>query len=184
MRRFLVLVLASLMVSGSAGAQGKRTKPESPAKLELSVEIATTDDDGNPSALRITITNVGGAPVDMPVLQEGCAPENGIRVQAIWSTDSSGIGVGRGNPCGIFDGPSLEYRMRREWVRLRSGEFMTATRRAGWTDFRRDGSGTVEYWVEYTPPAFTDEQAARLQRAGYIIPTEKLETKHSSFHIP
>ncbi len=73
MGRFLVLALAGLMVSGSAGAEGKKTKPESLAKLELSVEIATTDDDGYPSALRITIRNVGGVPVDMPVLHERCS---------------------------------------------------------------------------------------------------------------
>jgi hypothetical protein len=183
MGRFLVLVLAGLMACGSASAQQKKAKPESLAKLELSVEIATTDDDGYPSALRITITNVGGVAVDMPVLKEACTPDNGLRIQSSWTPDESRPGVGRGYGCGEGDGPGLMHRIQHEWVRLRPGESMTDTEHVEWSDYEKDGPGTVEYWVEYEPPAVTDGEAATVQQAGYIIPTEKLETQHSSFHM-
>jgi hypothetical protein len=184
MGRFLVLVLAGLMVPGSAGAQGKKAKPESLAKLELSVEIATTDDDGSPSALRITIRNVGSVPVDMPVLHERCSPDNGgFHIQSSWSPDNPGPGIGSGYGCGSSGLQSLMYRILHDWIRLRPGESMTQTEPVQWTAYRGDGPGTVDCWVDYTPPAATDQEIASLQQAGYIIPTEKLETQHSSFRM-
>lgn len=185
MGQSMVVILAGLIVCGSAGAQQKQAQPDSLAKLELSVEIATTDDDGYPSALRITITNVGGVPVDMPVLQRGCSPENGIRIESSWTADDPRApGRGFGGGCGAGDGPSLAYRIQHQWVRLRPGESMTDTERASWEAYAGLGSGTVEYWIEYTPPTVTIGEIASMQRAGYVIPTEKLETQHSSFHVP
>lgn len=185
MERSLLLIMAGLIACGSAGAQGKTQKPESPAKLELTMEVATTDDDGYPSALMITIRNVGDVPVDMPVLKGDCSPDNGFRIETGWTPDKpDGHGYGSGGGCGIGDGPSLQSRIEHAWVRLRPGESMTQTERFNWGGYARGaGSGTVEYWVEYTPPAITEKEATILKQAGYLIPTETLETQHSSFHV-
>jgi len=148
------------------------------------MEIAATDDDGNPSALRVTVTNVGDVPADMPILSQGCAPDNGIRLQSTWIPDEpSGRGYGSGYGCGIVDGPGLIYRVEHDWVRLRPGEFMTDTERLVWDRRDEEGRGTVEYWVEYTPPAVTTKEAANLLQSGYVIPAEKLETPHASFRV-
>jgi hypothetical protein len=183
-RHAAVLLIIAAFVAPMIG-QSKAPGPESPAKLELSVEVATTDDDGYPSALLITISNVGGVAVDMPVLQEDCTPDNGYHVHFAWTPDESsdGLGEGYGYGCGTGGQPSLMFRVQHAWVRLRPGESMTQTKRIDWRDFARDGPGTVEYWVEYTAPKVTEEEAASLKRAGYFIPAEKLETQHSSFRV-
>jgi hypothetical protein len=43
--------------------------------------------------------------------------------------------------------------------------------------------GTIEYWVEYTPPDATARELEELLQSGFIIPTEKLATEHRSFMI-
>jgi hypothetical protein len=184
MVRPVAVFLAVAVLYGPALAQ-KVEKPESLAKLELSTEIAATGDDGYPSALRITIKNVGGVAVDMPLLKNGaCSPLNGFQIHSVWLPDNPvNGGVGSGWGCGMGDLPSLMYRIQHEWVRLRPGEFMTTTERVDWSSEANEGPGTVEYWVEYTPPSVTKEEIATLLLAGYLIPTDKLETAHSSFHI-
>jgi hypothetical protein len=184
-RHAALLLIIVVFVAPIIGQQREAPKPESPAKLELSSEVATTDDDGYPSALLITISNVGGVAVDMPVLQEDCTPDNGYHVQTTWTPDesSSGLGLGRGYGCGAGDQSSLMFRVQHAWVRLRPGESMTQTKRIDWRDFAKDGPGTVEYWVEYTPPSPNEKEAASLKQAGYIISVETLETQHSSFHV-
>jgi hypothetical protein len=183
MGRFLILVLTGLMVFGSAVAQGKPPKAESLAKLELTVEVATTDDDGYPSSLRITITNVGGVPVDMPMLKPDCSPDNGFHIETSWSPDDGHLGVGSGYGCGGSGGSGLIYRIQHDWVRLRPGEFMTECERVEWSNYAKDGPGTLEYWAEYFPPSVSGQEVASLLRNGYVIPTETLETRHSSFHL-
>jgi hypothetical protein len=179
-----MLFLAAVAFAAPAAAQQKTAKPESLARLDLSVETATTDDEGYPSALRITIRNVGGVAVDMPVLKEDCSPDNGFHIQSSWQPDTdTGLGIGRGYGCGVGDGPALMYRIQHDWVRLRPGEFMTVTKRVGWSDYGKDGPGTVDYLVEYTPPSVTEQELASLSRAGYVIPDEKLQTPLVSFHM-
>jgi hypothetical protein len=148
------------------------------------MEVATTNDDGYPSALRITITNVSEVPVDMPVLQKDCSPDNGFRIEASWTSDDGEFGPGRGFGCRSIDQPGLMNRVQREWVRLRPGEWMTQTERLDWSDYLMGGrSGTVEYWVEYWPPILTSQDTASLSRASYNVSTQKLVTPHASFHI-
>jgi hypothetical protein len=183
MGRALVLALTGLMACGSACAQGKPAKAESLAKLELSVEVATTDDDGYPSALRITITNVGGVPVDMPVLKPDCSPDNGFHIETSWRPDDGHPGVGSGYGCGSSDRPTLMYRIQHDWVRLRPGEFMTESEHVEWSNYAKDGPGSLEYWVEYYPPSVSGQEIASLFQKGYVIPTETLETRHASFHL-
>lgn len=184
MDRSITLLIAAAVICGSARAQQNPPKPESPAKLELTMEVATTDDDGHPTALAITITNVGSVPVDMPTLKQGCSPDNGIRIVSSWTPDlPSDHGFGSGSACGMFDQPALLYRVQHDWVRLRPGESMTDTERLVWDQHHEEGPGTVEYWVEFTPPAATAKDIADLLQSGHIIPTEELETAHASFHI-
>jgi hypothetical protein len=177
---FLAIAAFAVPVIG----QRKAPKPESPAKLELSFEVATTDDDGYPSSLRITIRNVGGVPVDMPVLKEDCSPDNGFHIWSSWTPDEfNNHGSGSAYGCGSGDQQTLGWRVRNDWLRLRPSESMTDTQRVRWDDYRKEGGGTVEYWVAYTPPSATAQEIAALTQAGYVIPTEKLETPHSSFHV-
>lgn len=147
------------------------------------VEIATTDEDGYPSALLITLKNVGGAPVDMPVLKEACAPDNGVRVESNFTPDQPGGFFGEGGGCGVSDQGTLFARVKHEWVRLRPGEWMTYTERVRWAGYRGRGPGTVEYWAEYQPPESMAKDVSDLLLAGFVIPNETIETEHLSFHM-
>jgi hypothetical protein len=182
MIRSAALFLAGIALAAPAIAQDKPPLHSTLARLELSMEIATIDDNGYPSALRITIKNVGGVPVDMPVLKGACNPENGVRVGATWIADDSiGNGIGSGGGCG-GEGASLIERLR-WWVRLRPSESMTTTERADWSAYGKDGPGTVEYWIEYIPPSLSEKEFVSLANEGYQVPTQTLETPHSSFHM-
>jgi hypothetical protein len=184
MARSATAILAIAVSCVPGVAQPKAEKPQSAAKLELSMEIATTNDEGYPSAIRISVKNVGGVSVDMPVLKQGCSPDNGIEIQSTWAPDEpTGHGFGSGGACGMGDQPSLLIRARHTWVRLRPGESMTDTERLTWSNGGEKVPGTVEYWVEYTPPDATPAEVAELFEQGYVIPTEKLTTEHSSFHV-
>lgn len=174
----LVLVLSSTL---GIGAQTIAKGHTSPAQLELTMEVATTNDERLPQALRITARNIGGVAVTMPVLGDRCAPENGLKIQTTLSArDGKSVGVGGAGACGIFDRPSLSSRIRTEWVLLRPNEYMTATLRL--TPPSKE-PGTVEYWAEYWPPNLTKQESEELVEAGYVIPTEKMETEHASFEI-
>jgi hypothetical protein len=144
------------------------------------MEVATTDDDGNPSALLVTVKNVGSVTVTMPVLGDGCSPENGIKLQTIWLAVDGRRGSGGVASCGMFDGPPLWHRVKTWWIQLRPGDYMTATLRL---TLPNDDPGTVDYWVAYTPPSATPKELDHFNRAGYVLPTEKLETEHRSFEI-
>jgi hypothetical protein len=184
MHRATAVWVSAVLVCCSALGQQKQPKGESPARLELTMEIATTDDDGNPSALLVAIRNVGTVSVDMPVLSQGCAPDNGTHINTSWTSDDpKDGGSGSGYGCGISDLPSLNERVRNKWVRLRPGESMTYTGRVDLSMYRNKPPGTVEYWVDYTPPEATAAEAEALFEAGYIIPTQKLSTEHKTFHL-
>jgi hypothetical protein len=183
MARFAITILAVVVLCVPGLAQTKAQKPQSLARLEMSMEIGTTDDDGYPSSLRITVTNVGGTPVDMPVLKQECSPDNGIKIQSTWVPDEpTDHGYVSGGACGMSDQPSLLYRAQHTWVRLQPGESMTNTERLTWSNGGENVPGTVEYWVEYTPPSATPVEVEGLLQEGYVIPTEALKTPRASFH--
>ncbi len=82
----------------------------------------------------------------------------------------------------MTDRPSLITRIKNEWIRLRPGEFVTTTESI--RDQTNDLEvGTVEHWAVYDPPQATAKEATELEEAGYIIPTEKIETEHRTFAI-
>jgi hypothetical protein len=178
------MIVAAVMIPCGVRGQQKAAKSESPAQLELSVEVAATTDEGYPSALRITISNVGSVAVDMPVLKRGCSPDNGIQVQSVWIPDSPTAGeIGSGGGCIVGVAPSLRERLQNDWIRLRPSEFMTDTERVQW-NYPFDAGGTVEYWVEFYPPIAPAKELDAVTDSGFVIPTRRLETEHSSFHVP
>jgi len=184
MARCAIAIFSMAVLCVPGVAQPKAEKAQSLARLELSMEIATTNEDGYPSSLRITVKNVGGIPVDMPVPKQECSPDKGLRIQTNWVPDEpTNHGFGSGWGCGMGDQPSLLFRVQHTWVRLRPGESMTDTERLTWSNGGENVPGSVEYWVEYTPPDATPAEVAGLLEEGYVIPTEKLTTEHASFHV-
>ena len=154
------------------------------AHLTLSSEVATTTDEGYPSSLRVTLTNAGVVPVSMPLLMQSCGLSNGVQVMVAWVPRGSGNrGLGTGRNCGTGHQPLYEEWVRNDWLRLRPGEFMTITVALPSLYFSRK-SGTIRYWVEFNPPDAAPQVLNDLWRDGYLIPTEKLRTKQSTFQIP
>ena len=168
----------------SAAPQGNQKPVNRLAQLELSLEIATTDEDGHPTAFLVTVKNAGGVSVDMPVLHSSCMADGGIQIRMSWisSDPQNQHGRGWGGACGMTDRPSLITRVKNEWIRLRPGEFVTNTESIRNQTFDLE-AGTVEYWAVYDPPQATAKEVAELQQAGYNIPTEPIETGHRTFAI-
>jgi hypothetical protein len=165
-------------VTGNAQAVAKAGS--SGNQLELTVEVATTSEEGYPEALRVTLKNVSGAELRMPVLGDGCSPNNGVKVHSFWIGRDGKGGIGNGGGCGIYDGPGILDRLKTEWVLLRPGESMTTTLRLS---LLTNEAGMEEYWVTYTPPRVTADEEQMMLDAGIVIPTEKLETEHGSFEM-
>ena len=179
---FCVASTLVLAVGAGIGAdsQSAGKKPLSLAHLELTAEVAATTDEGYPSALRVTVRNVGNLVVTMPILGGDCHPDNGVKVESFWISIDEQSGTGGGGGCGISDQPSLLARARQKWIRLAPGEFMTTMLQL---DAPNKGAGTLEYWVEYTPPDATAREVDDLMQAGIVVPTEKLTTEHRTFMI-
>jgi len=159
-------------------------KPFNPAQLELTPEVADTTEEGYPAVLRVTIKNIGNVAVDMPMPEAYCLPRGGsIDVHLTWSSESpEQTGLGWGGACAETDIPHLIDQVRQHWIRLQPGEFIAMSESI--RDFYRTlDRGTVEYWVEYVPPQVSAKEFAELQQAGYIVPTEKIETAHQTFVV-
>ncbi|MGB7985839.1 MAG: hypothetical protein WCF54_11800 [Terracidiphilus sp.] len=166
-------------------AQQKPEKPSNPAHLELTMEVAATTEEGYPSVLRVTVKNVGNVAVDMPMPVIGCLPQHGsifihLEWRSIHSENHDGTGWGFG--CGEGEMPSLTSRIRDEGIHLRPGEYIASSENIR---KRIEGlkPGIVEYWVEFIPPQATIWDITELQKVGYIVPTEKIETAHQSFIV-
>lgn len=180
-RRLDAFLLGLAMPLSIVGQQASPSGPQ--AQLKLTVETATTDDDGNPTSLRVTITNEGGADVRMPLLREGlCQPDQQLLAVVNFKPDvEPKEGSGYGASCMSGDEPTLLQRIRRDWVRLRIGESLVTTiplRRPYTTE-----PGTVEYSVFCTPAKASPAELAEVWKAGYVIPTKPLESQRQSFHV-
>jgi hypothetical protein len=189
MRKFGWIIVATagvtlwpLFIAG----QQKPEKPVNPAHLELTVEVAATTEEGYPSVLRVTVKNAGNVAVDMPMPKFPCIPGGGgveIRVQWHPKTTKDHTGTFYGHSgCSQDHFASLMIRVQEDWIRLRPGEFIVVSDNFR-TKLQNLKRGTVEYWVEYVPPEASAKDLAELQQAGYIIPTEKIETAHLSFVV-
>lgn len=162
------------------GISAQNRNEESLAQLELTAEVAASTAEGYPAALRVTLRNVGILSVTMPLLGTGCHPDNGLQLESGWMSIDEKRGIGGGVGCGMGDRPPLQKRVESEWIRLAPGEFMTTMLRM---EIPSRQPGTIEYWAQYTPPDATERERAALLRAGYLIPTEKLQTEHRAFAI-
>lgn len=178
---FCIAAVLVPALSAVVAAQSAAVKPVGPVRLELTMETASTSDDGYPAALRVTVKNVGGVAVSMPMLASGCHPDNGVQVQSYWLREDEKSGGGGGFGCAVGDQPALFDRAKTQWIRLQPGEFMTTMLRVGLPT--NETGAVISYWVEYTPPDATPKEIEQLLQAGCVIPTEKLETEHQSFPI-
>ena len=178
------MILAGLGVL-TLRADGQMTPPKqpNPVQLELTMEVATTTEDGLPAALRFTLTNVGNFAVDMPIPSIDCHGENGdIRVPSVAWLNGPGTPAG-GHGCGgdVYDGPPFRERVKSSWLHLLPGESLTFTGDRRSLVDKAGGPATYEYWAEYEPPSLTPEQRNELERDGYRFPTEKVESAHLSY---
>ncbi len=179
----VMLYAASGMLAAQSSGDEKPEKQPNPVQLELTMDVATTTDDGLPAALRFTITNIGNVAVDMPMPAIDCQGSNGaIRVPSVARLDGPGTPAG-GHGCGggIYGGLSFMEGVKSRWFHLRPGEYLTfiGDRRA-MVD-RAGGPATYEYWAEYDPPSLTKNERAELADDGYFVPTEKVLSAHLSY---
>ena len=181
----IVTVCTAALVSASALAQQQSIKPPSPARLELSFEVTSTTDEGYPAILQITLKNVGDVTLDLPWEKAPCLPDGGVEVQSKWtaSDPNNPMGSGGGSGCGVAHSPSLSERIKTRWIRLRPGESFISSENFR-SHYRGLEPGTVEYWVDFSPPFLTAQELAESVKAGYVIPTEILQTPHRSFALP
>lgn len=174
---------AMCLMATMACAQRTRPAPSASSRLQLSVEVATTTEEGTPSSVQVTITNIASAPAIMPVLHQGiCAPERGIHVEMTWVAADRRTGSGGSSNDCAGSGLTVSTLIRKDWVLLRPGESMTETigLRGRYSDYQ---PGTVTYHIEYLPPAASPKDIAGQAALGYFIPTESLATADESFDI-
>lgn len=179
-----LFVLAMTFAPISVSAQQAAKKPVSAAKLELTTEVAATTEEGYPSVLRITLKNVGSVAVEMPMPSTPCVAQGGgIGIRYDWHSDdpSNHDGIGSGWGCSADMAPSLDERIK-NWIHLKPGESVVLGEkfRSDMDDLKK---GTVEYWAEYTPPEMTAQEFDELTNSSHVIPNEKLESEHKSFHV-
>ena len=93
------------------------------------------------------------------------------------------MGSGGGSGCGVAHTPSLSERIKTRWIRLRPGESLISSENFR-SHYRGLEPGTVEYWVDFSPPFLTPQELAESVKAGYVIPAEILQTPHRSFVLP
>lgn len=183
---FGCLFLALSVTPRSCPSQQPAAASPGVARLELTMEIAATTEDGQPTALRFTLRNIGAVSVDIPAPAIDCTGGNGsIRIRTVIHFDGS-QGTGRGHGCGggVFDGPVLLVRIRTQWFHLRPGEYLIFTGDARSMIDRADKPATYEYWAVYDPPALTAEEQTVVVRNGYVVPSEPVESDSLHFHMP
>jgi hypothetical protein len=139
------------------------------------MEVATTDSEGNPTAMRIELRNAGEAAIDMPIPEIGCGGLNGgiliqFRFQAADGTEK-GFGCGGG---GVFSKTLLE-RVHSEWLRLEPDEYFVFTENVRYyvSDL---GTGRLTYWAEYDPPSLSQKEKEELRGAGFFFPDDQIMT--------
>ena len=181
----LILIAAASLQPAMSIAQAGQRKPASPVSLDISVEVATTTNSGQPSAVRITLKNIGTITADLPMPQLGCECEDGsLTMKYEWHSIDPNDHSGRGSVCvgGLTDQSPLMVRASREWIRLQPGEFLTVTENLK-TVLQHLDPGTVEFWWLYTPPRLTSAELIELQRSGYTVPTDVVSTPKQTISL-
>ncbi|MGA8743019.1 MAG: hypothetical protein WB561_17665 [Terracidiphilus sp.] len=165
-------------------AQPAAVKPESPVRLELTMEVATTNDDGSPQALRFTLTNAGNVGVDLPMPAIDCDTSRGsIHVYSKIVAGMPG-GFGSGHGCGGSEAKGsmgLIEEIKRSWYHLEPGEYLAFTGDGRRMIDKTGGLLTYEYWAEYEAPRVTDVARSQAAGAGRVIPAGKVSSPHLTF---
>ncbi|HWE87294.1 MAG TPA: hypothetical protein VG267_20275 [Terracidiphilus sp.] len=181
-----VLVAFSLGGGRAVAAQQAVLPSHGTARIELTLDVATTTEDGLPAALRFTLRNIGDVPVEIPPPAIDCIVSDGsIRIKAVIHFDGP-EGVRRGHGCGggVSHEPSLLVRIRTEWFHLRPGEYLTFMGDARNMIDRSDKPATYEYWAVYEPPKLTAKELGIVAQNGFVIPSEPVESDSLQFHMP
>jgi hypothetical protein len=182
---FTVAAMSASLLTPAAMAQQKNERSPSPVRLEISTEVAATTDEGYPSVLRVTVKNVSSIAVDMPMPVMGCLPQDGhVFLQMNWKSTNPNNPVGPvfGQGCGEGDMPRLTEQIRKEGIRLRPGEYVTSSENVS-SHYADIKPGMIEYWVEFAPPRPTKQDLVELQEAGFVVPTETIESEHQKFSV-
>lgn len=177
------VAVASVFVHPAA-AQARLVNPPG-VKLELTMEVATTTEDGLPEALQFTLTNVGSVAVSIPAPAIDCGGSNGSIFVEVQIHFDGPEGPKAGHGCGgSIMGSALPFaeKVRKEWLHLRPGDHLTF-----FGDRRRmvDKAGapaTYEIRAVYTPPALLAEQRAQAARNGILVPVQDVESDPIQYH--
>lgn len=177
----LVLVLG---IAGVVRAQTIAKGPVNPAELELTMEVATTNEDGSPQALRFTLMNKGNIAVVLPIPAIDCITGNGrIYLHSkIIAGKPEGGGVGHGCSSGGGHGErTIIETIKKRWFQLQPGEFLVFTGDGRAMLDKSDGLMTYEYWAEYEPPHLSEADRDSASQAGYIVPTNDVVSSRLTF---
>ena len=176
-----------MLVLGVSGASAQSTakKPASPARLELKMEVASTNDDGSPQALRFTLTNVGDVAMVLPEPSIHCSGIYGqINVQPkiiAGTPEGNGLAMACAGTSGTDGRRTIVETIRDSWFHLQPGEFLVFTGDGRQMLARTEGLITYEYWAEYKPPVLNDADKAKAESAGYHIPSELVVSAHLTY---
>ncbi|HEV2133016.1 MAG TPA: hypothetical protein VGR47_02015 [Terracidiphilus sp.] len=187
-RRHAIPVLcmaAGLMTAFAAGHQAAQKRAD-PVQLELTMDVATTTNDGSPAAVRFTLTNAGYSAVDLPIPAIDCSGDVGsIVVRAVVHQEGPGSG-GYGHGCGggMGDLPPFLTRVKSTWLHLRPGEYLTFTGDLRSMLDKVNGPATYTYWAEYQPPELSPKERNELNQNGYLVPTSTVKSEPLRYSQP
>ncbi len=148
------------------------------------MEVATTNDDGSPQALRFTLTNAGNRDLEVPLPGVDCEMNRGsIHVGSkIIAGNPKGIGGGHG--CGVGDSArsaGFIEEIKTSWYHLQPGEYLVFIGDARRMIDKTEGTLTYEYWAEYEPPRLTNAELRAAEAEGYLVPSAKAVSAHMTF---
>lgn len=174
-----------LLTSVWAHGQPSGNKAAGEIRLELKMEVATTNEDGSPQALRFTLANVGERAVMLPLPAIDCSGDAG-RIHVLskvvsGSPDEGGVGHGCASWTEGGVRPILE-RIKKEWLHLEPGEFLAFTGDGRSIIDKSNGNLEYEFWAEYEPPKLRDEERKEAISAGLLFPTEPVTSGHLTFY--
>jgi len=169
-----------------ASAQSQAKEEMRTAGLELRIEVATTNEDGSPQALRFTLTNVGNRAIELPMPAIDCTTRFGsiiVRSKVIATKKDEFVSM-RGHGCGSGSeggNVSLLEEIRSSWFHLEPGEYLVFTGDGRRMLDKADGSYTYEYWAEYTPPQLSEQDQMEAKRARIVIPLDSVASTHLTY---
>ena len=182
--RYWIAAMSALALSVAGFAQSV-VKSASPAKLELKMEVATTNDDGSPQALRFTLTNAGDVAIVLPepaILCSGIYGRLYVQSKIIAGTPkAAGLTVGCTYTSGMDQSRTIVETIRDSWFHLRPGEFLVFTVDGRHLLAKSEGLITYEYWAEYNPPMVNDVLRIEAESAGYHIPSDSVASAHLTY---